>query len=299
MIWFFLFFIVVNGRLHLIILFCFIRITRIIKTHRQHLILISVLPSKYRYFSDKKEWNNRIGYSLAGRLRIRIRRKRRRCLRLFKRFWTGSRVSSGRRKWSWRSSACSFPARPRLSTSLPYVSMFVRPTAPGARLCVDHICTLRWAVRSVHRGHDTDRGLQHAQDHQGQRDHQAVGHWRSAEIPYHVGAVLPRSQRHYVSLLACVEQVHLAFLTFTRPFQDTWWTLLTRKPLALPKPNCIIFSISPNCKVGQRLANLGVFFSTVSHVFGCLRSTGIPVLVLGNKRDLPNALDEKKLLEEL
>jgi ADP-ribosylation factor-like protein 8 len=26
---------------------------------------------------------------------------------------------------------------------------------------------------------------------------------------------------------------------------------------------------------------------------------GIPVLVLGNKRDLPNALDEKKLIEEL
>jgi len=26
---------------------------------------------------------------------------------------------------------------------------------------------------------------------------------------------------------------------------------------------------------------------------------GIPVLVLGNKRDLPGALDEKKLIEEL
>lgn len=26
---------------------------------------------------------------------------------------------------------------------------------------------------------------------------------------------------------------------------------------------------------------------------------GIPVLVLGNKRDLPNALDEKRLIEEL
>ena len=26
---------------------------------------------------------------------------------------------------------------------------------------------------------------------------------------------------------------------------------------------------------------------------------GIPVLVLGNKRDLPNALDEKKLIDEL
>ena len=133
MIWFFLFFIVVNGRLHLIILFCFIRITRIIKTHRQHLILISVLPSKYRYFSDKKEWNNRIGYSLAGRLRIRIR-IRRRCLRLFKRFWTGSRVSSGRRKWSWRLSACSSPARPHLSTSSPYVLSWNRIwTTPDRR----------------------------------------------------------------------------------------------------------------------------------------------------------------------
>lgn len=26
---------------------------------------------------------------------------------------------------------------------------------------------------------------------------------------------------------------------------------------------------------------------------------GIPVLVLGNKRDLPNALDEKRIIEEL
>ena len=45
-------------------------------------------------------------------------------------------------------------------------------------------------VRPVQRRHDPDRGVQHEEDHQRQRDHQAVGHWGPAQVQVDVGAIL-------------------------------------------------------------------------------------------------------------
>lgn len=51
---------------------------------------------------------------------------------------------------------------------------------------------------------------------------------------------------------------------------------------------------------GKSFFNTSTFFNPIQTNFlTTLFNIGIPVLVLGNKRDLPNALDEKKLIEEL
>ena len=64
---------------------------------------------------------------------------------------------------------------------------------------VSRLVFLACPVWPVQRGYDPHGGLQHAQGLQGQRDHQAVGHRRPAAVPLHVGALLPRRQRHRVS----------------------------------------------------------------------------------------------------
>ena len=62
---------------------------------------------------------------------------------------------------------------------------------------------LAHVVGPIHRGYDPDRGLQHEEGHARQRHNQAVGHWRPASLPKHVGALLQRRQLHRVRLELC------------------------------------------------------------------------------------------------
>lgn len=64
-------------------------------------------------------------------------------------------------------------------------------------------------VRSVLRGHDPNRGIQHAQSDQGQRHHQGVGHRWPTALPIDVGTILPRGQRHRVGV---THVIHVHYL---------------------------------------------------------------------------------------
>ena len=61
----------------------------------------------------------------------------------------------------------------------------------------DHICEC-YCLGPVQRGHDPDCGLQHEEDHQGERDDKALGYRRPAKVPVDVGALLPRGERDRV-----------------------------------------------------------------------------------------------------
>lgn len=162
-----------------------------------------------------------------------------------------------------------------------------------------------WIVRAVLRGHDPNRRLQHAQGHKGQCDHEAVGHWRTATLPEYVGTLLPWRQRHSVShdevslktisglcmhasIYTCVcvcVCMYVCMMCVCCPF------VLILHPLFAPLyRNRFVIDAADHDKLDAARTEL-------RNLLDKPQLATIPVLVLGNKNDLPGALTVDQIIE--
>lgn len=218
----------------------------------------------------------------------------RKCSRWSTRSLTGSRASSGKRKWSWPSSACSTLERPHSSMLSLWVHLEFGSCCffTHVKLCAVAsnfiVCTFFVAVRSVQRGHDPNSRLQHEEGHEGQCHDQNLGHRRSTSLQVHVGALLSRRQCHRVCSLSPVNQfMKLAEELSSNRSGADWFDLIS-----------IFFSCSYMVDAADQ-DKLEASRNELHNLLDKPQLAGIPVLVLGNKKDLPNALDEKGLIERM
>ncbi|CAB1315327.1 unnamed protein product [Coregonus sp. 'balchen'] len=192
-----------------------------------------------------------------------------------------------------------------------YISLFP-PFLQSGQFSEDMIPTVGFNMRKITKGNVTIKVR--ASDLM-----MTVGYWGSASIPEHVGEILPRCQCHCVS--TCT---HLGWELPGTTQHDIITILRCRYDMYCNSHDSICIAIgycnSVAIRCSKHIAHHVSLFSLLSlsymvdaadpekieasknelhNLLDKPQLQGIPVLVLGNKRDVPGALDEKELIERM
>lgn len=129
-----------------------------------------------------------------------------------------------------------------------------------------------YIVWPVHRGFYSNYWIQYAQSHQRQCHHEALGYWRTTTFQKHVGEILSRCKRY---------SVRPALLAFC-------YTIIWRR--------LFLYRFVVDAADHDKLP---AAHTELKNLLDKPQLANIPVLVLGNKNDLPNALAAEQLIDAL